>query len=199
MALNPSQIRIAGSGHIYAAPATTALPTTFSTDPSADWGSDWVELGFTTIDGVAFSKKEKMEQVDVWQAVSPVRFLYSDRALTLKFSLLQFNADTLPFVMGGGIVTAQDPTTGVHQYEVPDVADPDARALAVEFTDVVIGTTETPVTYRIHIPRGQVTASDDIKLGRKAAAQLGVTFTAMAAADGSALASFVMKDASYAA
>lgn len=55
------------------------------------------------------------------------------------------------------------------------------------------------VTYRFGIPRGQVTALHDIKLARKSAAQPGITFSAMSAADGSPLAGFVMKDAAYAA
>ncbi|MFR9795512.1 phage tail protein [Streptomyces sp. MS06] len=198
---NTSEIRVAGTGRLYVADADTPVPTTFSGDPATDWATGWKDLGFTTSDGVVFSKKDKVEPVDSWQAVSPVHFLYSDRDLTLKFHLLQFNEDTLPFFMGGGAVSQPDAAGNpdVYQYDVPDRAFPDVRALGLEFTDVqTISGTSTPVTYRFHIARGQVTASDDMKLARKAAAQLGVTFTAMSAGDGSALASFVMKDKSYA-
>ncbi|MFD1658891.1 phage tail protein [Streptomyces caeni] len=195
---NSSEIRIAGVGRLYVAAPGTAVPTAFTGDSAADWGTGWKDLGFTSGDGVTFSKKDKLEPIDVWQAVSPVHFVYSDRDLTLKFSLMQFNEDTLPFFMGGGTVNAVDPTNnpGVYQYDVADQPHADARALGLEFTDVRADDGST-VTYRFGVPRGQVTASDDIKLARKAAAQLGITFTAMAAADGSALASFVMKDASY--
>ena len=111
----------------------------------------------------------------MWQAVSPVHFVYSDRDLTLKFSLMQFNEDTLPFFMGGGGVSAVTGSTGVYQYDIADRPFADVRALGLEFTDVRASDGST-VTYRFGIPRGQVTASDDIKL-----------------------ASFVMKDAAYAA
>lgn len=102
---NTSEIRVAGVGRLYVAGPDTKVPTAFSADASADW-TGWKDLGFTTGDGVTFSKKDKLEPIDVWQAVSPVHFVYSDRDLTLKFSLLQFNEDTLPFFMGGGAVDA---------------------------------------------------------------------------------------------
>ncbi|MCT9083878.1 hypothetical protein [Streptomyces fulvoviolaceus] len=194
---NSSEIRIAGVGRLYVATADTDVPTTFSSDTSTDWAS-WKNLGFTSGDGVTFSKKDKLEPVDVWQAVSPVHFVYSDRDLTLKFSLMQFNEDTLPFFMGGGTVEAVTGSTGVYKYDIADRPFADVRALGLEFTDVK-ASDGTAVTYRFGIPRGQVTAADDIKLARKSAAQLGITYTAMAAADGSALASFVMKDSAYAA
>ncbi|CAL9483735.1 hypothetical protein SUDANB145_03076 [Streptomyces sp. enrichment culture] len=196
---NTSEIRIAGVGRLFIADAGTAIPETFtSTDTAGDWGTDWQDLGYTSGDGVTFSKKDKLEPVDVWQAISPVHFVYSDRDLTLKFSLLQFNEETLPFFMGGGSVAAADGTTsaGVYKYNIADRPYADARALGLEFTD---RSDSTAVTYRLGIPRGQVTAADDIKLARKAPAQLGITFTAMAAPDGSPLASFVMKDGAYAA
>ena len=194
---NSSEIRIAGVGRLYVAAADTDIPSTFSSDTATDWAT-WKNLGFTSGDGVTFSKKDKLEPIDVWQAVSPVHFVYSDRDLTLKFSLMQFNEDTLPFFMGGGGVSAVTGSTGVYQYDIADRPFADVRALGLEFTDVRASDGST-VTYRFGIPRGQVTAADDIKLARKSAAQLGVTFTAMSAADGSALASFVMKDAAYAA
>lgn len=193
---NTSEIRVAGVGRLYVAGPDTKVPTAFSADASADW-TGWKDLGFTTGDGVTFSKKDKLEPIDVWQAVSPVHFVYSDRDLTLKFSLLQFNEDTLPFFMGGGAVDAVTGATGVYQYDIAERPFADVRALGLEFTDVRANDGST-VTYRFGIPRGQVTASDDIKLARKAASQLGITFSAMSAADGSALASFVMKDSAYA-
>lgn len=194
---NSSEIRVAGVGRLYVATADTKVPTTFSTDTSTDWAS-WKNLGFTTGDGVTFSKKDKLEPIDVWQAVSPVHFVYSDRDLTLKFSLLQFNEDTLPFFMGGGTVDAVTGSTGVYKYDIAGRPFADVRALGLEFTDVR-ASDGTAVTYRFGIPRGQVTAADDIKLARKSASQLGITFTAMSPGDTSPLATFVMKDSAYAA
>ncbi len=199
MAGNSSEIRVAGSGRIFVAAAGTALPTAFTGKPDTDWGANWKDLGFTTSDGVTFAKKDKLEPVDSWQAVSPVHFTYSDRDLSLKFSLLQFNELTLPFFMGGGAVAdAATPSNGIYRYDIADSPKADARALGLEFTDTK-ASDGSVVTYRFYIPRGQVTASDDIKLARKAASTLGITFTALTAGDDKPLASFVMKDSAYAA
>jgi hypothetical protein len=185
---NTSEIRIAGTGRVLVADARTKAPTDFT---GPDWGTGWTDLGYTSADGVTFSKKDKLDPIDTWQAVSPVRFIYSDRDLTLKFSLLQFNADTLPLFLGGGNIGPAQGADGVYTYDVADGPQQDEHALGLEFTD------GTDITYRFVIPRGQVTASDDLKLARKAAAQLGVTFTALNN-DPDPLATFVMKDPVYA-
>ncbi|MFB7375494.1 phage tail protein [Streptomyces sp. NPDC056222] len=192
---NSAEIRVAGIGKLYVANAGTDVPA-FGTDSATDWAS-WTDLGFTTGDGVTFSKKDKLEAIDSWQSVSPVHYIYSARDLSLKFSMLQFNEDTLPFFMGGGKVeAAAAPATDTYKYEIAERPFADVRALGLEFTDVKAGGT-TAVTYRFIIPRGQVTASDDIKLARKAASQLGITFTAMSNGNGKPLASFLMKDSQY--
>ncbi|MFJ6914399.1 phage tail protein [Streptomyces sp. NPDC101133] len=190
---NSSEIRVAGTGRVLIADINAPLPAAFSDNPATDWGSAWTDLGYTSTDGVTFSKKDKLDPVETWQSISPARFVYADRDLTLKFSMLQFNEDTLPFFLGGKSAGfRRDATSGAVQFDVPDGPTFDERALGLEFTD------GSAVTYRFVIPRGQVTATDDIKLARKAAALLGVTFTALSPGDGQALATFVMKDAAYA-
>ncbi|WP_037912351.1 phage tail tube protein [Actinacidiphila yeochonensis] len=188
---NTSEIRVAGTGRILVGSVGSPAPTDFG---QVDWGQGWTDLGYTSADGVTFSKKDKLDPIDTWQAVSPVRFIYSDRDLTLKFALLQFNADTLPLFLGGGKVGPADSSgssDGAYSYDIADGPQADEHALGLEFTD------GTAITYRFVIPRGQVTASDDLKLARKAAVQLGVTFTALNNGT-DPLATFVMKDPVYA-
>lgn len=193
---NSAEIRVAGTGKLFVAAAGATAPS-FGADPATDWASaTWTNLGYTTGDGVTFSKKDKLEPIDTWQSVSPVHFIYSSRDLSLKFSMLQFNEDTLPFFMGGGEVKAEPAaSTDTYKYEIAERPYADVRALGLEFTDVKVG--GTAVTYRFIIPRGQVTASDDIKLARKAASTLGITFTAMSNGAGQPLATFLMKDNQY--
>ncbi|MDX2559960.1 phage tail protein [Streptomyces sp. TX20-6-3] len=195
---NSAEIRVAGTGKLYVADVGTAAPTAFGADSATDWAG-WTDLGLTTGDGVTFSKKDKLEAIDSWQSVSPVHYIYSSRDLSLKFSMLQFNEKTLPFFMGGGDVKSEAaPAVDTYRYDIAERPFADARALGLEFTDVKAGGT-TVVKYRFIIPRGQVTASDDIKLARKAASQLGITFSAMSNGDGKPLATFIMKDSQYSA
>ncbi|MEU2184076.1 phage tail protein [Streptomyces thermolilacinus] len=191
---NGNQIRVAGSGRILV--ATSGL----STSPAAPkhtedaWPAGWTELGYTSPDGIKFNKKDKIDPVETWQSVSPARFIYSDRDLTVKFQLMQFNKDTLPFFMGGGSVTAVTATGAVDTYTYAMNAEPqkDERQLGIEFKD------GSDVVYRFVIPRGQVTETEEISLTRTGALKLGVTFTALAAEGSSTLATWLMKDKSYA-
>ncbi|MEU5163310.1 phage tail protein [Streptomyces sp. NPDC020875] len=194
MAGNSSEIRVAGTGRVLVGAVGAAAPTTFSANPAADWSAAWTDLGYTTTDGVTFAKKDKLDPVETWQAISPARFVYSDRDLTLKFAMLQFNENTLPFFIGGskGDVKPVGTNTGVYSIDIPDGPTFDERALGLEFTD------GKDITYRFVIPRGQVTAADDVKLARKSAASLGVTFTALSPGTTSPLATFYMKDPAYA-
>ncbi|CAL9302756.1 MULTISPECIES: phage tail protein [unclassified Streptomyces] len=191
---NGNQIRVAGTGRILV--ATSGL----TTSPAApkhtgdEWPAGWTELGYTSTDGIKFNKKDKIDPVDTWQSVSPARFIYSDRDLTVKFQLMQFNKDTLPFFMGGGSVSpvAITGVTDTYSYAMSAEPQKDERQLGIEFKD------GADVVYRFVIPRGQVTETEEISLTRTGALKLGVTFTALAAEGSSTLATWLMKDKSYA-
>lgn len=162
------EIRIAGVGRILVAPANTPGPADFT----KTWDTTlWRDLGFTTADGVKVVKKDKMDPVETWQSVSPVRLVHSQRDLSLKFSLMQVNADTLPFFFGGGALDAN------LNYAVSGLPQVTERALGVEFTD------GPNVTHRIVVPRGAVTETEDAAITRTAPIKLGVTFVALLSAN----------------
>ncbi|MFG2138024.1 phage tail protein [Streptomyces sp. NPDC048650] len=187
-----SEIRVAGTGRILVAALAKPAPA----DTVAPWDATaWVDLGYTTTDGIKFNKKDKIDPVDTWQSVSPARFIYSDRDLTVKFQLLQMNKDTLPFFMGGDQATPLTGTgvaPGQFSYSLQANPKQDERQLGIEFVD------GTDVTYRIVVPRGQVTETEELGLTRTGAIKLGITFTALAVEDGSQpLAKILMKDKAY--
>ncbi|QES42525.1 MULTISPECIES: phage tail protein [Streptomyces] len=190
---NGKEIRVAGTGRVLIAPVGTDAPATIATD----WDkTKWTDLGYTTTDGIKFNKKDKIDPVDTWQSVSPARFIYSDRDLTVKFQLLQLNKANLAFFMGGGEVkAATTPAVGTlaegdlkeFTYDLANSPAADERALGIEFTDGA-------AKYRFVVPRGQVTETEEIGLTRTGAVKLGVTFTALAKDDNAPLASFRIKE-----
>lgn len=186
--MNPNQIRVAGNGRILVAPVGTDAPT----DTASAWGAGWVDVGYTSSDGVKFGRSEKTTQIDTWQSVGPARFIYEDRDMTVKFSMLQFNPDTLPLYFGGGEVRETSTGSGVYQYDVLSDPIPDERALGLEFTD------GEDVVYRFILPRGQVTDTDEVEMNRKGSLKLGVTFTAMAVDSTRPLATWLVKDSDFA-
>ncbi|MFL6072747.1 MAG: hypothetical protein ACJ73S_05050 [Mycobacteriales bacterium] len=161
---NASEIRVAGTGRVFVAAAGTAPPADFT----KDWTDPWRDLGYTSADGVKFTKKDKLDPVDTWQTVAAIRYVYSDRDLSVKFALLQVNADTLPFFFGGGVMQP-----GGLSYQIAAAPQVVERSLGVEFRD---GPT---VTHRFYVPRGVVTDTDETAFSRNTAVRLGVTFTAL--------------------
>ncbi|MEU2562421.1 phage tail protein [Streptomyces longispororuber] len=186
--MNPNEIRVAGTGRILTAPPGTPAPA----DVAANWGAGWRDLGYTTTDGIRFNKKDKIDPVDTWQSVSPARFVYSDRDLTVKFALLQLNEDTLPYFFGGGDVKETAEGSKLYRYEVSAEPRKDERMLGVEFAD---GDT---IKYRFVIERGQVTETEEFQLTRTASVKLGVTFTALAVDNTKPLAIWITNDPAFA-
>src|SRR6266516_4460116 len=80
MPLNASEIRVAGTGRVLIAPPNTPAPANFTTD----WAAPWVDLGYTSTDGAKFTKKDKLDPIDTWQTVAAIRYVYSDRDLSVK-------------------------------------------------------------------------------------------------------------------
>lgn len=166
MPLNASEIRVAGTGRVLTAPPNTAAPANFTTD----WAAPWVDLGYTSSDGVKFTKKDKLDPIDTWQTVAAIRYVYSDRDFSAKFSLLQVNGDTLPFFFGGGTVSTGTAGLSYNIAAAPQVTE---RALGIEFKD------GPDIIHRFYIARGVVTETDEASFTRTTSVKLGVTFTAL--------------------
>ncbi|MGW1754520.1 phage tail tube protein [Streptomyces mirabilis] len=193
---NGKEIRVAGTGRVLVAPAGTTAPV--KSDDA--WPAGWVELGYTSTDGIKLNKKDKIDPVDTWQSASPARFIYSDRDLTVKFQLLQMNKSTLSFFMGIPATNIAQTSVGgtavvdTYEFLVPSTPAKDERALGIEFTD------GTDAVYRFILPRGQVTETEELGFTRTGSVKLGVTFTALEAETvNRELAKWIMKDKAYAA
>ncbi|MFK4070333.1 phage tail protein [Streptomyces sp. NPDC029674] len=186
--MNPNEIRVAGTGRILTAPLGTPVPA----DVTANWAAPWRDLGYTSTDGIRFNKKDKIDPVDTWQSVSPARFVYSDRDLTVKFALLQLNEDTLPFFFGGDAVKETAEGSKLYTYQVASEPKKDERMLGVEFADGDV------IKYRFVIARGQVTETEELQLTRTASVKLGITFTALSVDNAAPLATWLMNDPAFA-
>lgn len=128
MALDATEVVVAGTGHVYRAPVDTALPT----DIGNALSGSWVELGYTTPEGVAFEFAKDTKDLFAWQSRDPIRTLILNEPKTATFTLMQWNNDTLDLALGGGEWTDTD--TGV-EYEPADAGFVNEVALIIEFTD----------------------------------------------------------------
>ncbi len=162
MALDGTEVRVAGTGHVYVAPSGTTLPVDVGTALSGTWK----DLGYVTEDGVKFTFGRDTSDLSAWQG-DKVRVLTLKEPKSVEFALMQSNKDTLVTALGGGTVAVN--ATTEYKY-TPDAAGTNTeRALVVEFTD-------GDVTYRYVFGRVQLEGEVSFTLTRSGAVTLPITF-----------------------
>lgn len=158
MAINGSEVRVAGAGHVYVAPAGTTLPTDLGAlDPK------WVDLGYVTEDGVGFSFGREVEDLNAWQG-DKIRTLSTKEPASCNFSLMQTNATIMTVAFGGGDITetGTDPNK-VYTFTPPKSGTNTERSLVIEFED------GASIKYRYVLPRTQIEGNVDFTLVRSGA------------------------------
>lgn len=182
-----TQIRVAGRGYVKVAPKGTAVPT----DTSTAWAAGWLDLGYTDEKGVTLSKKDTKVAIKAWQALSPVRWILTERDIRSMYVLEQWNKNTLALWSGEGAGAVGPNASVTGEYKLSFTPNPaiDERMWGVEWVDA-----ENVVTNRLFISRGCVTDTADIPLLRTGAATLGMTFQAMATDQATDIATLLMKD-----
>lgn len=157
------QIVVGANGTVRVAPTGTPEPA----DINAAFDGAWVDLGFTSEDGVTATDAKTLETIPVWQMFYPGRRIITERDFTLAFALRQFAGAQVEFAFGGGEVSADGP--GAFRYTPPAPEVIDERMLAVEWLD-------DDKTYRLILPKGMVTENVETKIVRTAASDLPITF-----------------------
>lgn len=186
-AIDATQTRVAGKGHVYVAPKGTAVPT----DTTTAWGSGWMDLGYTDEKGVTLSKKDTRVAIKAWQSVTPIRWILTERDLHVSYVLEQWNKATLALWSGEGAsaIVANGVVPNEYKLSITPTPLADERMWGVEWTDQ-----ENVVTNRLFISRGTVTDTADIPILRTGLSTLGMTFQAMATDQVTDIATLLMKD-----
>lgn len=135
--IDPNEIVVAGFQRILVAPVGTAIPASIDEPP----GTGWVDLGYTTEDGLAASFGKETDTLMTSQSLDPVRMLVTGAPKTLTASLRQLNAETLTLALGGGTVTGDDEAW---EFEPAPASYIDERALMIEAED---GDTKVRIVY----------------------------------------------------
>jgi hypothetical protein len=161
MALDTTEIRVGANGSIHVAPVGTTLPA----DSDTALAVDWLNLGYTTEDGVTFARDPSFNDIRGWQSKRTLRKILESETMMASFELIQWNKDTVALAFGGGEVS--EPTAGVFRYDFPDPEEMDERAMVISWLD---GT----ITNRLICPRVQVASAIEIQLTRTAETRLAV-------------------------
>lgn len=164
MGKDTSQIIVGANGTVRVAPVGTAEPA----DIDAAYGAGWVDLGFTSEDGVKFRDTKSVEAIPVWQLFYPARRVISERDFAVEFVLRQFSGNQVEFAFGGGTVSVDG--AGKYRFTPPDPEVIDSRALAVDWLD-------GDYSFRLIVPNGMVSEDVETQLARATAADLPITFS----------------------
>lgn len=173
MALDATEIRVAGNTHIYLAPLDTDFP---------DWGDvpavAWVDVGYVLPEGVKFAFDREINEIYAMQSAEPVRVVNTKLPKSIGFGLMQSGRTQFSVAMGGGTWALETGETDVFRYEPPDVSDTDEKAALIEMVD---GTN----TYRWHFKRVQNKEGIEFTYVREDAASFPVTLAVLPPSDNS--------------
>ncbi|GAA2665211.1 phage tail tube protein [Nonomuraea recticatena] len=169
---NSGAIRFASNGTIWVAPVDTAAPTDVATAPSDTWKA----LGYVDTNGVELTPSIETQPVEAWQSGVPIKYLVTSAAFQLKFTLHQFDKESVELYFGSSFRQATGaggtPVTGVFQLDLSSTPALAETAMIVEWKDAT-------VTNRLIVPRASVSARDGLKLVRNDNNKLGVTLNAL--------------------
>ena len=172
MAQNKEEIVVALDGAVLLAPFGTTLPAKLAA-PSAPFE----DLGYQSSDGVSFSVTPSVTDIEAWQSATPVRKIVTARALTVKFTALQWNVSTFAAAFGGGswseLEAAKEGAPGIFRYDPP--ADEDS----LESYSAIVDFHDGDKDYRLVVEQVQITDSVETNLARSSAATLPLSLDAL--------------------
>lgn len=151
MAVNDDAVRVAVTGSVYCAPIGTTLPT----DATTTLNAAFQDVGYITVDGTTETLDVSTEKLPMWQAPMGVRTLITDLNWNFQFQM----GETSPLTQELFYVGAESATVGgVTTVSIPKTPVNVSKVWVVQFVD-------GDVTYRIVLPKGDVT--DRGEVGRK--------------------------------
>jgi len=183
MAGDASQIVVAGTGVVSIAPYGTTLPV-FDTTLRETLDAAFVDVGFTTEDGVTVTDGVSVNEIMAWQSSYPVRRVVESYTGAVKFDLLQWSKDIFEQVLHG--VVTEPVASTVHLFTPTRDGVVAEKSIVVDLDD---GTTQ----YRWVFPRVGLAADIEIPLVRTAAS---VIPTEWGVIGGDALGAYLMATSS---
>lgn len=169
MAQNSDQIKVAAKGGLYLARFDDA--PTLPTDLTSALDAAFSEVGYSSDDGVMFTKSEATEDVNVWQKQTPARKIVTSRDFSVATSLVQWDRDNVAVAMGGG--EWSEPKPGVFRFDPPADYDPLTDWVAV------IETVDGDRIDRYVVEKCNITGDVETQAVRNAAQLLPITLSAL--------------------
>lgn len=159
MALDATNVSVAGDGIVAVAPLATTGPTGLGVLPTG-----FVDLGYISEDGVTESTDQSVEQIKAWQRNAVVRSTVAEGTTTFSFTMIETKAATVELAFG-----AEVDVDGSY------VKNPGKERPRQSF---IIDVIDGDRLERQYIPDGQVTELGEITRANGEAVGYEVTITA---------------------
>lgn len=173
MTQTTEEVRVGADGQIYVAPAGTTEPATVSASLNAAFGT---ALGYITEDGITQEDGKSITRIGAMQSFYPVRNIVTAKDLTLAFTLMQYNRETVLLAFAGG--SWSDLGSGESKFSPPDPS-------VIEEYTVVVDWQDGDVSNRTVFPKMSNIDPVTLTLARSGAVLLPVKLSLLAPAEGS--------------
>lgn len=183
MALTSGKVRVFGTGEIFVAAVGSTAPTDATAAPAAPF----VGLGYNSDDGVTFSRDVSVEDIFAWQSVVPVRRVSSETTFTVSATFLESDPTVTSIFLGLGAWEVAGTDFSADGSTLQSVTE---RAVIVDFLDGAF-------SYRLYIPRAEVTSDGELSINRTSAAGYPMTFSALAPSAGSVMYTLLTDDPAF--
>jgi hypothetical protein len=170
MTYSTDEFVVGANGRVMVAPKGTDGPAT-STE---DWSEDWADLGAVDANGLKPKRNATIKEIKIWQSRTTVLRLPDGVDISLDFTLLQWNASTVPLAFGGGEWAAIEGHSGEFIYDIPENPEVDERAFGFEWV------TATGDHWRLVLPRASLTGQGDMTIVNNDVSPIPVTVGALA-------------------
>jgi hypothetical protein len=183
MTQNAAEVFVGKGLNIYLAPSGTALPTNLAA-PSASF----VDLGYTSTDGVQMNFEATTEGITAHQSLEEIRRIKTAQAFTFSFNCMQWNDETMALAFGGGDWTN---VGGMWKYSPPEVDDDISEyALVADIED-------GDINLRVTCARCVVDGSVETGITNAAAATMPITLRALKPTAGGDAFNFISDDVQF--
>lgn len=149
MALDATQVRVAGTGGLYKGPLGQAEPA----DSVVALDAAFLNLGYFSADGAVMGFSDTVNNTFAWQSAALVRTSRTETLTTLAFNPIQSRGSVLEAFHSGSQITEITPGSEYRMPIAPAIADPASWVF-----DAIDG----GLHYRYYIPNGEITERGDV-------------------------------------
>jgi hypothetical protein len=161
----PTHVTVAGTGTVWVAPEGTAIPADLADPPDP-----WLDIGYTSDDGVTITMSRDQEDINAWQSTDPVRVLVTAEPKTVEMELLEFDRESIMLAYRGGTWAG---SAAPYTYTPPVPGASDVRAMLIDAVD-------GGFQFRFVFPRVQIQGDVETTLARTDAVRLPLELAVLA-------------------